>query len=105
MRFKNECTGNPPSKRSEMGSSTATDLFHGRRPPDNGGGVALRPAGLVYPSPYAIFVTFFRKEHPESAMTKARLGKVPADARLDGVLRDDVPCASGAASAAAGGVG
>jgi deferrochelatase/peroxidase EfeB len=36
---------------------------------------------LVYPSPYATFVTFFRPENPKSAMTKKRLGKVLADAR------------------------
>jgi deferrochelatase/peroxidase EfeB len=28
-----------------------------------------------------MFVTFFRQEHPESTMTKGRLGKVLADAR------------------------
>ena len=37
--------------------------------------------GLVYPSPYAIFVTFFRRERPAAAMTKKRLGDVLAGAR------------------------
>ena len=62
-------------------SRTAADLATdaGRRTTDNVWRCVQR--GLVYPSPYATFVTFFRQEHPKSAMTKERLGKVLADAR------------------------
>jgi Dyp-type peroxidase family len=37
--------------------------------------------GLVYPSPYATFVTFFRCSQPPSTMTKARLAQVLTDLR------------------------
>ena len=62
-------------------SRTAADLATdaGRRTTDNVWRCVQR--GLVYPSPYATFVTFFRQQHPKSAMTKKRLGKVLADAR------------------------
>ena len=39
--------------------------------------------GLVYPSPYAIFVTFFRKTDLSSAITKARLGHIWLDIRKE----------------------
>src|ERR1700686_4576735 len=62
-------------------SSTAADLSTdaGRRTTEDVWRCAQR--GLVYPSPHAVFVTFFQREHLESAMTKGRLGKVLADAR------------------------
>jgi Dyp-type peroxidase family len=62
-------------------SRTAADLATdaGRRTTEDVWRCVQR--GLVYPSPYATFVTFFRQERPASAMTKARVGKVLADAR------------------------
>src|ERR1700722_16200536 len=69
----------PPGLNWE--SKTAADLSTeaGRRTTEDVWRCVQR--GLVYPSPYAVFVTFFRREDSESAMTKARLGKVLADAR------------------------
>jgi Dyp-type peroxidase family len=37
--------------------------------------------GLVYPSPFAMFVTFFQREHLQSPMTKVRLAELLASAR------------------------
>ncbi len=45
--------------------------------------------GLVYPSPHAAFVTFFQRQHLESPMTKARLGRLLADSRQ--VIHDRFP--------------
>ncbi|HTR85268.1 MAG TPA: Dyp-type peroxidase [Reyranella sp.] len=39
--------------------------------------------GLVYPSPYAVFVTFFRLKQPAAAMTKARLGQILTSLRQE----------------------
>jgi hypothetical protein len=71
---------NPPpglNWKSRTAADLSTDA--GRRTTENVWRCVQR--GLVYPSPHAVFVTFFRRQHPESAMTKARLGKVLAEAR------------------------
>src|SRR6516164_4250239 len=62
---------------SRIAADLATDA--GRRTTENVWRCVQR--GLVYPSPYATFVTFFRQENLKSAMTKKRLGKVLADTR------------------------
>src|SRR5579863_8500880 len=74
-------TENKPPAGVHWKSGTAADLSTeaGRRTTENVWRCVQR--GLVYPSPHAVFVTFFRRDHPESAMTKARLGQVLADAR------------------------
>lgn len=56
--------------------------------------------GLVYPSPHATFVTFFRRQHLESPMTKARLGKLLGDSRQ--IIHDRFPDAHTAAILGAG---
>ena len=73
---------NPPAGLDwKLASRTADDLSTdaGRHATDDVWRCVQR--GLVYPSPYAIFVTFFRRARPAAAMTKLRLGRVLAEAR------------------------
>jgi Dyp-type peroxidase family len=73
---------NPPTGLGlKLESRTADDLAAdgGRHATDDVWRCVQR--GLVYPSPYATFVTFFRRRQPAAAMTKQRLGRVLADAR------------------------
>ena len=73
---------NPPTGLGlKLESRTADDLSAdgGRHATDDVWRCVQR--GLVYPSPYATFVTFFRRRQPAAAMTKQRLGRVLADAR------------------------
>jgi deferrochelatase/peroxidase EfeB len=72
---------NKPPAGIKWERRTAADLATeaGRRTTENVWRCVQR--GLVYPSPYATFVTFFRREHPTSAMTRKRLGEVLADVR------------------------
>ena len=62
-------------------SSTAADLSTegGRRTTEDVWRCVQR--GLVYPSPHAVFLTLFGREHPEAAMTKARLREMLVDVR------------------------
>jgi deferrochelatase/peroxidase EfeB len=72
---------NKPPAGIKWERRTAADLATeaGRRTTENVWRCVQR--GLVYPSPYATFATFFRREHPTSAMTTKRLGEVLADVR------------------------
>jgi Dyp-type peroxidase family len=72
---------NPPAGlKWELESRTAADLTpeRARQTSDNVWSCVQR--GLVYPSPYALFVTFFRKPSAKP-MTKQRLGHVLANVR------------------------
>jgi len=68
-------------RNSPLNSGKAADLSAeaGRETSDRIWRFAQR--GLAYPSPYAIFVTFFRRENPRSKMTKGGLGHILANAR------------------------
>ncbi len=74
-------TNPPDGLKWEVESRTAADLRpdRARRTADDVWRCVQR--GLVYPSPYALFVTFFRRAKPAAAMTKARLGKLVSDVR------------------------
>jgi Dyp-type peroxidase family len=77
-----KANSNTPARLDwKVGSRTVKDLSTdgARRTTDDIWRCVQR--GLVYPSPYAIFVTFFRGERPAAAMTRERLGNVLADAR------------------------
>ena len=74
-------TRQPAGLNWNLTSRTAADLSAdaGRRTADDVWRCVQR--GLVYPSPHAIFATFFRREHPGPEMTKWRLGHILANAR------------------------
>jgi Dyp-type peroxidase family len=74
-------TRQPAGLNWNLTSRTAADLSAdaGRRTADDVWRCVQR--GLVYPSPHAMFATFFRREHSGPGMTKWRLGHILANAR------------------------
>jgi Dyp-type peroxidase family len=80
---------NAAGMKRDIGPRTAADLSAeaGRETSDDIWSHVQR--GLAYPSPYAIFATFFRRVDPISAMTRYRLGHILANARH--MIHEDFP--------------